>query len=62
MTPFAFEIPFGESRTRFDEELELVRKAWTEEQFTFHGQHHAVPVAQAGVLPQLEAVFPAPPI
>src|SRR5579864_3639940 len=38
-----FEIPFDESRTRFDEELILVRKAWTEENFTFHGQHHSVP-------------------
>jgi len=38
-----FEIPFNESRTRFDEELILVRKAWTEENFTFHGQHHTVP-------------------
>src|SRR5438552_653679 len=26
-----FEIPFAESRTRFDEELLLVRKAWTED-------------------------------
>jgi alkanesulfonate monooxygenase SsuD/methylene tetrahydromethanopterin reductase-like flavin-dependent oxidoreductase (luciferase family) len=39
----AFEIPFAESRTRFDEELELVRTAWTKESFTFHGQHHTIP-------------------
>lgn len=39
----AFEIPFSESRTRFDEELEIVRKAWTEENWTFHGQHHVIP-------------------
>jgi len=38
-----FEIPFAESRTRFDEELLIVRKAWTEENFTFHGQHHTIP-------------------
>src|SRR5919202_4005862 len=37
-----FEIPFDQSRTRFDEELLLVRKAWTEDNFTFHGQHHTV--------------------
>jgi alkanesulfonate monooxygenase SsuD/methylene tetrahydromethanopterin reductase-like flavin-dependent oxidoreductase (luciferase family) len=37
-----FEIPFEESRTRFDEELRLVRKAWIEDNFTFHGQHHTV--------------------
>jgi alkanesulfonate monooxygenase SsuD/methylene tetrahydromethanopterin reductase-like flavin-dependent oxidoreductase (luciferase family) len=39
----AFEIPFAESRSRFDEELRLVRTAWTEESFTFHGQHHSIP-------------------
>ena len=38
----AFEIPFEESRTRFDEELEIVRKAWTEESWTFHGTHHVI--------------------
>jgi alkanesulfonate monooxygenase SsuD/methylene tetrahydromethanopterin reductase-like flavin-dependent oxidoreductase (luciferase family) len=37
-----FEIPFDESRTRFDEELLLVRKAWTDENWTFHGQHHTI--------------------
>jgi alkanesulfonate monooxygenase SsuD/methylene tetrahydromethanopterin reductase-like flavin-dependent oxidoreductase (luciferase family) len=37
-----FEIPFAESRTRFDEELLIVRKAWTEENWTFHGQHHTI--------------------
>lgn len=39
----AFEIPFDESRTRFDEELEIVVKAWTEENWTFHGRHHTIP-------------------
>jgi alkanesulfonate monooxygenase SsuD/methylene tetrahydromethanopterin reductase-like flavin-dependent oxidoreductase (luciferase family) len=37
-----FEIPFEESRTRFDEEMLIVRKAWTEEGWTFHGQHHTI--------------------
>ena len=37
-----FEVPFEESRTRFDEELLLVRKAWTETDWTFLGQHHTV--------------------
>jgi alkanesulfonate monooxygenase SsuD/methylene tetrahydromethanopterin reductase-like flavin-dependent oxidoreductase (luciferase family) len=38
-----FEIPFEESRTRFDEELLLVRKAWTEDNWTFaFGQHHRI--------------------
>lgn len=39
----AFEVPFDESRTRFDEELLIVRKAWTEEGWTWHGQHHTIP-------------------
>jgi alkanesulfonate monooxygenase SsuD/methylene tetrahydromethanopterin reductase-like flavin-dependent oxidoreductase (luciferase family) len=38
----AFEVPFHESRTRFDEELLLVRRAWTDENWTFHGQHHTI--------------------
>jgi alkanesulfonate monooxygenase SsuD/methylene tetrahydromethanopterin reductase-like flavin-dependent oxidoreductase (luciferase family) len=38
----AFEIPFEESRSRFDEELEILRKAWTEEEWTFFGKHHTV--------------------
>jgi alkanesulfonate monooxygenase SsuD/methylene tetrahydromethanopterin reductase-like flavin-dependent oxidoreductase (luciferase family) len=37
-----FEVPFDESRTRFDEEMLIVRKAWTEEDWTFHGQHHVI--------------------
>ena len=38
-----FEIPFEESRTRFDEELLIVRKAWTESNWTFpDGQHHRI--------------------
>jgi alkanesulfonate monooxygenase SsuD/methylene tetrahydromethanopterin reductase-like flavin-dependent oxidoreductase (luciferase family) len=38
-----FEVPFAESRTRFDEELLIVRKAWTEDNWTFpDGQHHRI--------------------
>jgi alkanesulfonate monooxygenase SsuD/methylene tetrahydromethanopterin reductase-like flavin-dependent oxidoreductase (luciferase family) len=39
----AFEVPYAESRSRFDEELEIVRSAWTREDWTFRGQHHVVP-------------------
>src|SRR5229473_3882862 len=39
----AFEIPFAESRTRFDEEVDLVVRAWTNDPFTYHGKHHSVP-------------------
>ncbi|MDH3598719.1 MAG: LLM class flavin-dependent oxidoreductase [Candidatus Tectomicrobia bacterium] len=38
----AFEIPFDESRARFDEEMHLVRKALMEENFTFEGKFHRV--------------------
>ncbi len=37
-----FETPFHESRTRFDEELLLVRKLLSEENVTWRGQHHAI--------------------
>ncbi|MBI3327330.1 MAG: LLM class flavin-dependent oxidoreductase [Nitrospinae bacterium] len=40
----AFAIPFHESRERFDEEMQLVRKALAEEAFTFEGKFHRVPV------------------
>ena len=38
----AFAIPFDESRARFDEEMQLVPTAWTEEEFTFAGTFHQV--------------------
>ena len=34
----AFGIPFEESRERFDEEMEIIKKAWSEEVFTFKGK------------------------
>ena len=36
----AFNSPFPESRTRFDEYLEIIVKAWTEEEVTFKGDHY----------------------
>jgi alkanesulfonate monooxygenase SsuD/methylene tetrahydromethanopterin reductase-like flavin-dependent oxidoreductase (luciferase family) len=38
----AFEIPFAESRTRFDEEMDIVRRAWLEADFTYQGVHHMI--------------------
>jgi alkanesulfonate monooxygenase SsuD/methylene tetrahydromethanopterin reductase-like flavin-dependent oxidoreductase (luciferase family) len=38
----AFQVPLEESRERFDEEIELVRKALSEEQFTFAGRFHRI--------------------
>lgn len=36
----AFNSPFPESRGRFEEYLEIILKAWTEEQFSFEGEHY----------------------
>ena len=34
-----FNVSFEESRSRFDEFLEVVVAAWTQETFSFHGEH-----------------------
>jgi alkanesulfonate monooxygenase SsuD/methylene tetrahydromethanopterin reductase-like flavin-dependent oxidoreductase (luciferase family) len=34
-----FNTPFAESRGRFEESLEIIKKAWTEESFTFEGEY-----------------------
>ncbi len=56
----AFAIPFDESRARFDEEMQLVRKAWVEEEFTFEGTFHRV-LEPLTVLPR-PVQQPHPPI
>jgi alkanesulfonate monooxygenase SsuD/methylene tetrahydromethanopterin reductase-like flavin-dependent oxidoreductase (luciferase family) len=41
--PRAYEgygIPYGESRERFQEGLEIIIKAWTEDQFSYTGKYH----------------------
>jgi alkanesulfonate monooxygenase SsuD/methylene tetrahydromethanopterin reductase-like flavin-dependent oxidoreductase (luciferase family) len=35
-----FNSPFAESRERFDEYLEIIVKAWTQERFSFTGKHY----------------------
>ena len=35
-----FNTPFAESRGRFEESLEIIKKAWTEESFTFEGEFY----------------------
>ena len=35
-----FQIPFEESRGRFDEEMQIVRAAWTQTDLTWEGQYH----------------------
>ncbi len=56
----AFGIPFAESRERFDEGMLLVRKAMTEEAFTFDGKFYPIR-APITVLPR-PVQQPHPPI
>jgi alkanesulfonate monooxygenase SsuD/methylene tetrahydromethanopterin reductase-like flavin-dependent oxidoreductase (luciferase family) len=37
-----FRIPVAENRARFDEALEIVRRAWTTERFSYHGRFYQV--------------------
>lgn len=39
----ALGTSLSDSRTRFDEAVQIMTKAWTEEDFTFEGQHWNVP-------------------
>lgn len=36
-----YNIPYGESRDRFQEYLDIMRLAWTQEQFSYHGAFYA---------------------
>jgi alkanesulfonate monooxygenase SsuD/methylene tetrahydromethanopterin reductase-like flavin-dependent oxidoreductase (luciferase family) len=36
----AYGVPYGESRERFAEILEIVQKAWTQEKISYHGKYH----------------------
>ena len=36
-----FNTPFSESRPRFDESLEIILKAWTNESFSFTGEYYS---------------------
>ena len=40
-TYMAYGVPYEESRERFAETLEILKKAWTQETFTHHGQFHS---------------------
>ena len=37
----AYGVPYGESRERFAETLEILKKAWTEDPFSYHGKYHS---------------------
>lgn len=36
----AYGVPYGESRERFAETLEILKKAWTESPFSYNGQYY----------------------
>lgn len=36
----AYGVPYGESRERFAEVLEVLRRAWTQERFSYEGRFH----------------------
>src|ERR671938_994317 len=36
----AYGVPYGESRERFAETLDILKKAWTEESFSYKGQYY----------------------
>ena len=40
-TYMAYGVPYGESRERFTETLEILKKAWTQETFSHHGEFHS---------------------
>ena len=54
------DIPIEESRSRFVEQLELMKQAWTGTDFTFEGRHYRVP-SPITVLPR-PLQSPHPPI
>jgi alkanesulfonate monooxygenase SsuD/methylene tetrahydromethanopterin reductase-like flavin-dependent oxidoreductase (luciferase family) len=35
----AYGVPYGESRERFTETLEILKRAWTEDTFSYHGKY-----------------------
>jgi alkanesulfonate monooxygenase SsuD/methylene tetrahydromethanopterin reductase-like flavin-dependent oxidoreductase (luciferase family) len=60
--PRAYEgyaIPYGESRERFQEALDVILKAWTEERFSYEGKYYAF--HDVSVLPKPRQK-PYPPI
>jgi len=43
----AYGVPYAESRERFYETLEILRKAWTNETFSYDGKYHSFDNARA---------------
>jgi len=61
-SPRAYDIlgiPYGESQERFEEALEVMRKAWTGERFSHHGRYFRFSNAVVGPRPYQQ---PHPPL
>jgi len=61
-SPRAYDIlgiPYGESQERFEEALEIMRKAWTGERFSHHGRYFRFSNAVVGPRPYQQ---PHPPL
>jgi hypothetical protein len=54
-----FRVPLTENRARFDEALEIIRRAWTEERFSYRGRFYQV--EELAVVPR-PVQRPHPPI
>ena len=46
----AYGVPYEESRERFYETLEILKKAWTDETFSYDGKYHSF--TEARVVPR----------
>jgi alkanesulfonate monooxygenase SsuD/methylene tetrahydromethanopterin reductase-like flavin-dependent oxidoreductase (luciferase family) len=55
----AYGIPYSESRERFYETLDILKKAWTDDTFSFDGKYHSFDGARAVPRPYQK---PHPPI
>jgi len=47
----AYGVPYGESRERFAETLEILKKAWTEDPFSYSGKYHSFQNVRAAPKP-----------
>jgi alkanesulfonate monooxygenase SsuD/methylene tetrahydromethanopterin reductase-like flavin-dependent oxidoreductase (luciferase family) len=54
-----FGVPRSERSSRLEEGTELIRRLWTEDELTFHGQHYQVEGLSTGTKPLQK---PTPPI
>src|SRR5579862_9825599 len=62
----AYQVPYGESRERFAEIFEIVKRAWSEPRFSYHGRFHdftdvaCVPHPYRGKLPPIRVAASTP--